>query len=76
MVDLAEIYKMTSKTSGKGYVGQALKYVSGNVKWGSEKRVQTHFYEALHSKKDHCVALNSAIRKYGTADFSFEIIKR
>lgn len=75
MVDKGEIYKMTSKTSGKSYIGQALKYVSGNMKWGSGKRFQSHIYEALHGKKDHCRALNNAIRKYGSADFSFVIIR-
>ena len=74
MVDRGEIYKITSKTSGKSYIGQALKFVSGHMKWGSENRFKTHIYEAYQCKKDNCRALNNAIRKYGAADFTLEVI--
>jgi len=72
--NMAEIYKITSKTSGKSYIGQAMKYVSGCTKWGSIKRWKSHVYEALNSSKDHCTYLNNAIRKYGENDFVIEIV--
>jgi hypothetical protein len=73
--NMSEIYKITSKTSGKSYIGQANKYVSGCTKWGSMKRWKSHVYEAFNSAKDHCTYLNNAIRKYGEDDFTVEIIE-
>ena len=71
---MGEIYKLTSKTSGKSYIGKANKYISGHSEWGSEGRRKSHVREALNGGKDHCVALNNAIRKYGEDDFNLEII--
>ena len=65
-----EIYIIRNKANGKGYVGQARKYVSiNNNKWGSEARWKSHVSEAFSGTKDHCVLLNSAIRKYGSDGF-------
>ena len=73
-INKGEIYKITSKTSGKSYIGQASKYVAGHMKWGSERRFQTHIYEAFNSAKDNCKALNNDIRYHGSKDFELEII--
>ena len=59
------IYKITSP-SNKVYIGQTIKTV--------EKRWKEHIEDALNPKKDHCKALNLAIRKYGVNNFKFEII--
>jgi hypothetical protein len=65
-----EIYKLTSKTSGKSYIGQAKKYVGKyDTPWGTSGRWKSHISEAISSRKDHCVLLNNAIRKYGRDDF-------
>lgn len=72
---LGEIYKLTCKTSGKSYIGQALKRVSGNTKWGSIGRFKSHITEAYKSDNDHCTILNNAIRKYGKDDFILEVLK-
>jgi hypothetical protein len=65
-----EIYIIRNKANGKGYVGQARKYVSiNNNKWGTEARWKSHVSEAFSGTKDHCVLLNSAIRKYGSDGF-------
>ena len=73
--NLAEIYKLTSKTSKKSYIGQAFKYVCGNKRWGTMGRWKSHIYEAYNSEKDHCILLNNAIRKYTENDFIIEMIK-
>ena len=65
-----EIYKLTSKTSGKSYIGQAKKYIGkDDTPQGTQKRWKSHIKEAISSGKDHYVLLNNAIRKYGRDDF-------
>ncbi len=49
------VYQLTSKTSGKSYIG-----VSKNM----PKRIEHH-----RSKRSRCLALKSAINKYGWSDF-------
>lgn len=68
--DYGVIYYLYCKTSKKGYVGQAMNYTSGNKKWGAIGRWNSHVIEATKSRKDHCVILNQAIRKYGSNDFT------
>ena len=72
---IGDIYKLTSKTSGKCYIGQAKKFMGkDDDKWGYIKRWKTHVYEATSDKKDHCSVLNNAIRKYGKEDFIVELL--
>lgn len=65
-----EIYKITNKTSGKSYIGQAKKYIGKyDTPWGTDGRWKSHVKEAISSRKDHCTLLNNAIRKYSADDF-------
>lgn len=61
------IYKITSKTTGKIYVGQSI-----NIK----KRFYEHTYKAFDKKElGYSSILHQAMRKYGIEDFSLEIIE-
>ena len=72
---IGDIYKATSKTSGKSYIGQANKHIGRfHKKWGYLKRWKSHVKEAYSSAKDHCCLLNNAIRKYGNDDFNIELV--
>ena len=76
MADLTkgEIYLIRNKVNGKGYVGQASKYVGkNNLTWGTAGRWKSHLREAFGDAKDHCVLLNNALRKYG--EEAFEVTK-
>lgn len=72
-----EIYIITSKTSGKSYVGQARSHM---LKYGVYKphgylgRWKAHLQECYGSKRDRCNVLNSAILKYGPEDFEIKLI--
>lgn len=72
------VYKLTSKTSGKGYVGQTRNYgirKNGNlVKIGVQGRWKQHIWSAHNYRKNDCVALNRAIRRYGEDDFTVETL--
>ena len=74
MANIGEIYLIRNKETKKCYVGQALKTV-GKVKqkWGTNGRWKCHIREANNTiekgHKDHCVLLNSAIRKHGQDNF-------
>lgn len=59
------IYKITSP-SGKSYIGQTIKSIG--------QRWKEHIEDANNPKKDHCKALNAAIRKYKNDDFHLEVI--
>jgi group I intron endonuclease len=59
------IYKITSP-SNKVYIGQTIKTV--------EKRWKEHIEDALNIKKNHCKALNEAIKKYDSSVFKLEIL--
>ena len=59
------IYKITSP-SLKVYIGQTIKTI--------EKRWKEHIEDATNINKDHCKALNQAIRKYNIDDFTNEIL--
>lgn len=69
------IYYLYCNSSKKGYIGQAANYVSGNVKWGTIGRWKSHVREATSGKKDHCLLLNQAIRKYGVNSFTVTTVK-
>jgi group I intron endonuclease len=76
MADLTkgEIYLIRNKVNGKGYVGQASKYVGkNNQTWGTVGRWKSHLREAFQDVRDHCVLLNNALRKYG--EDAFEVTK-
>lgn len=70
-----EIYAIKNKINNKYYIGQARKYLSNGTKWGSYKRFLSHLKEAENPEKDHCTALNNAIRKYGSDAFKLEILE-
>lgn len=75
LLDFGEIYYIKNKLNGKGYIGQACCYVGqNNKKWGSINRWKSHLREAYSSKKDHCLLLNQAIRKYKDCNFELNII--
>lgn len=57
------IYRHTSKTSGKSYIG----YTSKTI----EKRLQGHLYDVKHGST---YAFHNALRKYGKDDFISEIL--
>jgi group I intron endonuclease len=59
------IYIATSP-SGKNYVGQTM--------YSLEERWRDHKYDAFDPNKDHCVALNNAIRKYGHDKFIVNVL--
>lgn len=59
------IYKATSKTSGKIYIGQTTTSLNN--------RISNHKHKALYNidLKNH---FHNAIRKYGIDDFIWEVI--
>lgn len=72
-----QIYKATSKTSGKSYIGQTRSHIIDRMKYrefGYLKRWQTHVTEAYNPNATQCVALNNAIKLYGESDFTVELI--
>ena len=68
------IYLIKNKHNNKCYIGQAVQYLSTNLKWGMEGRWKSHIREALSGEKDHCLLLNQAIRKYTSESFSLECL--
>lgn len=70
---IGEIYLITNKQNGKKYVGQALKKVGKlELPWGTEGRWKSHIRESCEGSQNHCVYLNSAIRKYGASAFDVQ----
>ena len=71
----SQIYKITNKTNGKIYIGQASCFVgTNNNRWGSLGRWKSHVSEALKNSDDHCVLLNNSIRKYGQQNFEVKTL--
>lgn len=68
------IYKCTSKTSKKSYIGQAANFICGNRKHGAIGRWKSHINDAYNPKYDMCRVLNAAIRKYSSHDFIIQIL--
>ena len=59
------IYKFTSKTSGKSYIGQSVDIL---------KRFNEHRMQAFNKNVQHFNChFYRAVRKYGFSDFSFQI---
>ena len=59
-----EIYKITSKTSNKSYIGKTTK--------GFQKRFNEHINNAKRGQLSH---FYNAIRKYGENDFKIEVLE-
>jgi len=75
-----EIYLITNINENKSYVGQTRSHRLNKGKYrpfGSIGRFKDHISEAINNtKKYQCVYLNNAIRKYGSANFKFELIEK
>jgi hypothetical protein len=73
-----EIYKITNSSTGKLYIGQTVSHMLNHGKYrryGSTKRLESHFSEAIKNNKDkECRYLNNSIRKYGVDKFNVELI--
>jgi group I intron endonuclease len=75
-----EIYLITNITENKLYVGQTRSHRMNKGKYrpfGSKCRFKDHISEAINNtKKNQCVYLNNAIRKYGSDNFKTELIEK
>lgn len=75
-----EIYIIKNTENNKCYVGQAVSHRKNKDKYrlfGSFGRFQDHISEAINNtKKNQCVYLNNAIRKYGKDKFICECLKK
>jgi len=62
----SNIYKVTSKTSGKSYIGKTIKSIL--------KRFDEHVW---HSLNENCLKthFHNAIKKYGKGDFIIELLE-
>lgn len=73
-----EIYKITNIITGKLYIGQTVSHMLNHNKYrryGSQKRLDCHFSEAMKNNKDkECRYLNNSIRKHGIDKFIVELI--
>lgn len=72
-----EIYIARCTVTGKGYIGQAQKYVTQNKqKWGHKGRWNRHIYEATKEKDrpGKNTIINIAIREHGKDNFKVEKI--
>jgi len=73
-----EIYKITNRINHKIYIGQAVSHILNHRKYrpyGMEGRFRCHISEAFSSKQNQCHYLNNAIRKYGTSNFTLELLR-
>lgn len=72
------IYVISNLENNKQYVGQALTHRKNKGKYrvfGYNGRFNDHISEAINNtKKNQCVYLNNAIRKYGKDKFSVKLI--
>jgi group I intron endonuclease len=67
-----DIYCITSP-SGKKYIGQAVKILKNGKKWGYLNRWKDHIRDSR--SRNCCRLLNNAINKYGSENFTVELIK-
>ena len=75
-----EIYKITNTINQKVYIGQAVSHRLTTRRnyynpHGMELRFRAHISEAYSNRKNQSYYLNNAIRKYGTENFSLQLIK-
>lgn len=68
-IRIGEVYVLTNLKNGKEYVGKG---VSVNGKGGATRRWGAHIRDARPGKSD--LPIHRAIRKYGTHNFSAEVI--
>src|SRR5437867_3368953 len=74
--DTGVIYCLTNIINSKKYIGQALSYIinHGKIKkHGLEGRFIEHC-TAANNGKDYCTKLYFAMRKYGTQNFTKELL--
>jgi hypothetical protein len=73
-----EIYRITNRINQKVYIGQAVSHILNHKRfrpYGMEARFRSHISEAFSDKKCQCHYLNNAIRKYGTENFTLQLLK-
>ncbi len=75
-----EIYKITNMINQKVYIGQAVSHRLTTRRnyynpHGMELRFRAHISEAHSNKKNQSHYLNNAIRKYGSENFSLQLIR-
>jgi hypothetical protein len=75
-----QIYKITNKTTNKCYIGQTVSHVINRgkyVNYGYISRWRKHISDSRDpNKTKQCTALNRAIRLYGEADFTTELLDK
>lgn len=73
-----QIYYIVNKTTGKGYVGQAVSHRKNRGRYrpfGYMGRFKDHISEAIcNTKKKQCTYLNNAIRLYGADAFEVRLL--
>lgn len=76
---IGQIYKMTNIITKKCYIGQTRSHKLNKNKFrpsGYIRRFDDHISEAINNtKKNQCIYLNNAIRKYGKDKFIVELIE-
>lgn len=75
-IDKGEIYMVTCKVTGLGYVGQASNYITSNKqKWGASGRWTRHCYDAfIEGRGDYTNEFHKAIREYGKDNFELKVL--
>jgi hypothetical protein len=76
-IDKGEIYLAFNKSTDKGYVGQARKYITQNKqKWGAMSRWIRHGQEANYTGKrsGKNTLINEAIRQHGLDSFQITVL--
>ena len=75
-----EIYRITNRMTGEGYVGQTkcMKRINGRTQYsGYENRFLQHLGNAIDPERQNdCPKLYEAIRKYGKEMFYVELLER
>lgn len=64
-----ELYSLTCNVTGKKYIGQAVQLINNIIPHGTLGRWKKHTQEAMSGSK-RCRALNNAINKYGSHNFT------
>lgn len=75
---IGEIYKITNLVTNKCYIGQTRSHRLNHAKYrpfGYMGRFKDHIHEANSNKKFHCRYLNASILKYGSDNFTCQLIQ-